>query len=90
MQATGNLVRKQYLITPRQIKKIKLIADKQKTSSAEVVRMAIEAFNPDMLTEMDESELFDLVSARVKEAIRDTRETRNRLKVTLAALEGGE
>ncbi len=88
MQATENLVRKQYLIAPRQIKKLKLLADKQKTSAAEVVRMAIDAFNPDAPTEMNESELFDLVSARVKEAIKDTQETRNRLKVTLAALEG--
>jgi len=88
MQPTENLVRKQYLIAPRQINKLKLLADKQKTSAAEVVRMAIDAFNPDVPTEMNESELFDLVSARVKEAIKDTRETRNRLKVTLAALEG--
>ncbi len=88
MQATENLVRKQYLIAPRQIKKLKLLADKQKTSAAEVVRMAIDAFNPDVPIEMNESELFDLVSARVKEAIKDTQETRNRLKVTLAALEG--
>ncbi|MFT5701638.1 MAG: hypothetical protein ACI8ZB_004533 [Desulforhopalus sp.] len=88
MQATGNLVRKQYMIAPHQIDKLKLLAKKQKTSAAEVVRMAIDAFNPDVPVEMKESELFDLVSARVKEAIKDTQETRNRLKKTLATLEG--
>ncbi len=88
MQATENLVRKQYLIAPHQIAKLKVLAKKQKTSAAEVVRMAIDAFNPDVPAEMKESELFDLVSARVKEAIRDTQETRNRLKKTLATLEG--
>ena len=88
MQATDKLVRKQYLIAPHQIDKLKVLAKKQKTSAAEVVRMAIDAFNPDVPAEMKESELFDLVSARVKEAIKDTQETRNRLKKTLATLEG--
>jgi len=90
MQATENLVRKQYLITPRQIDKIKVLAKKQKASAAEVVRMAIDAFNPDVPTDLNESELFDLVSARVKEAIADTATTRKRLKKTLAALEGAK
>ncbi len=87
MQAAENLVRKQYLIAPRQIKKLKLLADKHNTSAAEVVRMAIDAFNPDVPTDLNESELFDLVSARVKEAIAETEATRKRLKKTFAALE---
>jgi hypothetical protein len=88
MQATNNLVRKQYLITPRQIEKLKILAKKQKTSAAEIVRKAIDAFNPDVPTkfELSESELFDLVSARVKEAITDTQATRKRLRSTLTAL----
>ncbi|MEA3466896.1 MAG: hypothetical protein U9R57_01570 [Thermodesulfobacteriota bacterium] len=86
MQAASDLVRKQYLIAPRQIKKLQLLAKKQKTSAAEVVRMAIDAFNPDVPAGMDESELFDLVSERVKEAIADTATTRKRLKKTLALL----
>ncbi len=86
MQAASDLVRKQYLIAPRQIEKLQLLAKKQKSSAAEVVRMAIDAFNPDVPADMDESELFDLVSARVKEAIADTATTRKRLKKTLALL----
>lgn len=86
MQAASDLVRKQYLIAPRQIEKLQLLAKKQKTSAAEVVRMAIDAFNPDVPADMDESELFDLVSERVKEAIADTATTRKRLKKTLALL----
>jgi hypothetical protein len=86
MQGTENLVRKQYLIAPHQVEKLQLLAKKQKTSAAEVVRMAIDAFNPDIPEELNESELFDLVSARVKEAIADTRTTRKRLKKTLVAL----
>ncbi len=88
MQSAENLVRKQYLIAPRQIEKLESLAKKQNTSAADVVRRAIDAFNPDVPTDMNESELFELVSAKVKEAIADTQETRKRLKNTLAALEG--
>ncbi len=48
--------------------------------------MAIDAFNPDVPAEMNEDELFDLVSARVKDAIAQTQATRKRLNKTLAAL----
>jgi len=88
MQHAENLVRKQYLIAPRHIDKLKAIAEKQKTSSAEVVRMAIDAFEPDSPSGMDQTELMELVSARLKEAIKDTQETRARLQATLAALKG--
>ncbi len=87
MQAAKNLVRKQYLIAPRQVEKLQLLAKKQKTSAAEVVRMAIDAFNPDLPTDLSESELFELVSSRVKDAINDTVATHTRLQKTLAALE---
>ncbi len=77
MQTAENLVRKQYLIAPSQDKKIKALAKKQKKSAAEVVRLAIDAYDPDVPTDLNESELFDLVSARVKEAISDTQKTRD-------------
>lgn len=86
MQVAENLVRKQYLIAPHQIKKLQLLAEKQKTSAAEVVRMAIDAFDPDTPADLNEAELFDLVSVRVKEAIADTKATRKRLTKTLNAL----
>ncbi len=86
MRTAENLVRKQYLITPRQITKLNNLAKQQKTSAAEVVRMAIDAFNPDVPQELKESELFELVSSRVKEAIEDTKATRERLQETLSAL----
>ncbi len=86
MQVTENLVRKQYLIAPRQINKLKDLAEKQNTSAAEIVRMAIDAFDPDVPADLNESELFDLVSTRVKEAIADTVKTRKRLRKTLSLL----
>ena len=86
MQAGENLIRKQYLIYPKQAKKLETLAKKQKKSAAEVVRNAIDAFDPDVPLDIKESELFDLVSVRVKEAIADTRKTRSRLKKTLETL----
>ena len=59
MQTAENLVRKQYLIAPQQVEKLQLIAKKQKVSAAEVVRMAIDAFNPDVPAEINEDELFN-------------------------------
>ena len=86
MQTAEKLVRKQYLISPRQVKKLETLARNQKTSAAEMVRNAIDAFNPDAPTDMQESELLELVSARVQEAITNTRQTRNRLNKTLREL----
>jgi hypothetical protein len=86
MGAAENLVRKQYLISPKQVKKLEILAKKQKTSAAQLVRAAIDAYNPDIPVDMKETELFDLVSARVKEAIADTQQTRSRLKKALDTL----
>jgi hypothetical protein len=86
VQAAENLVRKQYLISPKQVKKLETLAKKQKTSAAEVVRKAIDAFNPDVPVDMQESELLELVSTRVQEAIADTQQTRKRLNKILQEL----
>jgi non-homologous end joining protein Ku len=90
MQTAEKLVRKQFLIYPTQAKKIELIAKKQKTSAAEMVRKAIDAFNPDALSDMAETELLELVRVRVKEAIMDTKKTRERLVSSLKKLEAKE
>ena len=89
MQAAEKLVRKQFLISPVQIKKIELLAKKQNTSAAAMVRSAIDAYNPDAPADMEESELLELVSERVKEVIVDTRNTRRRLDNTLKKLAKG-
>lgn len=86
MQPAENLVRKQYYIELRQVAKLENLAKQQKKSAAEVVRMAIDAFNPDVPADLNESELLELVSKRVKEAIKETKETRKRLQKTLSAL----
>jgi hypothetical protein len=90
MQAAEKLIRKQFLIYPTQIKKIESMAKRQNTSAAEMVRQAIDAFNPESLEAMAETELLELVSGRVKEAIANTQRTRARLAAALNKLEARE
>ena len=80
MQAAESLVRKQFLIYPGQVEKIERLARRENTSAAEMVRKAIDAYNPDLPDNMGESELMELVAARLKEAIKETADTRRRLK----------
>lgn len=89
MPAVEKLVRKQFLISPVQIRKLELLAKKRKTSAAAMVRNAIDAYNPDAPTDMEGIELLELVSERMKEAIADTRNTRKRLDNTLKKLSKG-
>ncbi|RTZ96682.1 MAG: hypothetical protein DSY90_09760 [Deltaproteobacteria bacterium] len=86
---TKPLVRKQYLISPEQVKKVSQLAEEKKVSAAEIVRKAISAYNPDFSTDIQESELLDLVCARVKEAIAETRKTRKHLENTLKKISSG-
>jgi hypothetical protein len=86
MQAAEQLVRKQFLIYPGQIKKLHLLAKKENTSAADMVRKAIDAYDPDATGDLKDSELLELVSARIKEAIANTRKTRKQLEETLAQL----
>ena len=89
MPAVEKLVRKQFLIAPRQIKKLELLAKKRNTSAAAIVRNAIDAYDPDAPADVEGLELLELVSERVKEAVADTRKTRKRLDNTLKKMSRG-
>ncbi len=86
MQAAQKLVRKQFLISPTQVKKLELLAKRRNTSAAAMVRNAIDAYDPDVAGEVEESELLDLIGQRVKQALTDTRKTRKRLDAALKKL----
>ena len=88
--AQQNLIRKQYLMSDENISKVDRLAKKNGTSSAQIVRLAVEAYNPDSdLATIDDNELMALVSSRLKEAIAETRKTRRKLDKTLKSLEIG-
>jgi len=86
MKPHEKMVRKQFFLCPEQIKKLESIARKEGTSIADIVRTAIDEYNPDISTDIIDPKLLDLVSARVKEALADTKQIRQKLNNTLKAL----
>jgi hypothetical protein len=78
--------RKQVLFYSSQLDKLQGLAAESGLSLSEIVRRAVDAYDPDMPTDQDEAELLELVSGRLKEAIADTVSTRERLEKTIAAL----
>jgi predicted secreted protein len=86
------LVRKQFLISPSQVKKLSRLARDEETSVAEMVRVAIDSYNPDALTiaDLDAPELMALVSKRLKEAISSTKKANRTIGKTLKKLSKGE
>lgn len=86
MQQAQKMVRKQYFIYPSQAEKLRLLAEQQNISAAEVVRQAIDAFDPQAVNAMREPELLALAHARIKEAIEETIATRRRVETTLDAI----
>jgi hypothetical protein len=90
MQTTqaDKLVRKQFLISTSQIKKLDRLARGKGTSVAEIVRIAIDTYNPDneAIAGMDAPELMELVSTRLKEAIASTQKANRTIDKTLKKL----
>jgi uncharacterized protein (DUF2384 family) len=93
MQTTRpeKLVRKQFLISPRQVKKLNRLARDEGTSVAQMVRVAIDNYNPDTaaITDLDAPELMELVSKRLKEAIASTQKANRAIDKTLKKLSKG-
>ncbi len=88
MARSATLVRKQVLLSAENIEKLETVANKRKSSVAEVVRNAIDYFDPD--NDSTESiELLEVASMKLKEAISDTQKTRRRLNKTLKKIEAG-
>lgn len=82
----NNLIRKQFLVSESNVIKLEKIARSSGTSATEIVRRAIDAFEPESLHSQGESDLIDLVSTRLQEAIADTRATRRKLEKSLEKL----
>jgi predicted DNA-binding protein len=85
---TEKLVRKQFLISPGQIQKLDRLAKDEGTSAAEIVRNAIDTYDPNMapFVELDAPELMELVSTRLKEAIASTQKANRTIDKTLKKL----
>ncbi|UCD82052.1 MAG: ribbon-helix-helix protein, CopG family [Desulfobacterales bacterium] len=85
---TEKLVRKQFLISPGQVEKLDRLARSEGTSVAEIVRIAIDNFDPNMaaINDLDSQQLMELVAARLKEAIASTRKANRKVDKALKIL----
>ena len=81
-----NLIRKQFLVSESNVIKLEKIARSNGTSATEIVRRAIDAYDPGSLHGLGESDLIDLVATRLQEATAQTRAVRKRLDKTLEKL----
>lgn len=74
---SATLIRKQFFISPENIAKLdKLSARLKGTSAAQIVRDAIDAYDPDGdQAKASEEELLAIAHAKVKEAIARTEQT---------------
>ena len=88
---TNNLVRRHYLVSEDNIKKIENISKQRKCSAAEVVRNAIEAY--DIARADEEAELnamLNIVGDSLQEAIKSTRSANRKVSKVLTRLEANE
>lgn len=89
MARSATLVRKQVLLSTENIKKLETVANRRQSSVAEVVRNAIDYFDPEDGSTPESAELLEIVSKKLKEAIADTQKTRRRLNQALKKIEAG-
>jgi hypothetical protein len=88
-ELSEKMVRKQFLISPAIVRRLEQIAAKRGTSASEIVRLAIDSFDANAAESMDSPELMELVSTRLKEAIKSTRHAHRTVTRTLKALSDG-
>jgi len=89
VQTQTNLVRKQYLISESNIRKIEMLASAKGASAAEIVRRAIDAYDPHGAADMEAPALMQVVHERLKDAISATRKAKRQLTRTLDTLDAG-
>ena len=87
MRSQGKLIRKQYLVSEDNIHKVEKLASSRGTSAADIVRQAIDAYDPHGADDMEASELMELVSERIKEAISATKKTNRKVAKALKSLD---
>jgi len=83
----ANLVRKQYLVTEDNIQKVEKLASSKGTSAAEIVRLAIDAYDPLSAENQEAPNLMELVSVKLKEAVSTTQKTNRKVTNILKSLD---
>jgi hypothetical protein len=86
----SNLIRKQYMVSEKNIEKLIRISAERGISAAEIVRRAIDAYDATDIGCHDSAELMGLVTQRIKEAIKATKKTNRQVSQALTILDRGE
>lgn len=87
MSTQANLIRKQYLVSEDNIRKLNQLADSRGTSAAAIVRQAIDAYDPHGAVDMEAPELMELVHEKLKEAITATKTANKKVARALKSLD---
>jgi cAMP phosphodiesterase len=82
----GSLIRKQFLVSYSQVEKLSSLSASEGKSEAEIVRLAIDAFDPNGANNINTPELMELVSQRLEAAIRSTQQANAVVAKTLKSL----
>lgn len=82
-EAAEKRVRRQFLVPPTMAARLERIAAERGTSASEIVRQAIESYDATGAQATDPADLMELVSARLKDAIRSTRRARRKVAEAL-------
>ncbi|MBL4852290.1 MAG: hypothetical protein JKY90_08455 [Gammaproteobacteria bacterium] len=85
MSVAVNMSRKQIMLGQKQRNKLSRLSASQGKSESEIVRLAIEAFDPNSNAH-EATELMELVSERLQEAIHSTKKTNRVVAKTLKQL----
>ncbi len=83
---TGNLIRKQVMLSEGNISKLDKIAKQGQVSMSEILRQAVDSFDIEEANDLNMAELKDLVSSRLKEAISSTQKANATVASTLESL----
>jgi predicted DNA-binding protein len=84
--SSEKMLRKQFLVSPSTVKRLEQLAAKQGTSASEIVRQAINSYDVRHAEAMESAELMELVSVRLKEAIKSTRRAQRTVSRSLQGL----
>ncbi len=87
MSPQTNLMRKQYLVSKDNVNKIQQLANKKGTSAANIVRLAIDAYDPLGADDMESLDLMNLVSEKLKDAVSATKRANRKVARALKTLD---
>jgi predicted DNA-binding protein len=84
------MIRKQFLLPPSTVRRLERLALERGTSASEIVRQAIRSYDIRDGDAIESAKLMELVSSRLKEAIKSTRHAQRTVSMSLQVLSSTE